>query len=439
MLIEQAIFASAVTERTQGYQLLSRSPGLSEADAREIAAWAPSHDSLLSRGGKAVSVNFQRLESGNFLVSRTTEAGAEYSGRGGATVRSHFFVVPPEILLRFGNNPFALLRAATAAGAIKSTAAVPETLDSLRLGGKSAAVDVALLAQIARKPGPAAMATFIQTVLATDRVAVACAAPLESVIAAFIGTLPVECRTEFSFSTGLRFSARRAGRISALGEERSTWKAVARQGVTLLDLDSLGGGDALEWQGWAGYVAHALAAGSFSQLANELSHTRPGLKVSQLDGLADEISKARTPRASVLKKPAEPCGEPAILKIARPEEDERPIERHPGGGRTIAATAAEPSDTAATLADHSPETLELLEQVDDLVFAAIGGDQRALEELEVVWPTVQDELEPDVVEQSREQYLKCALSIWSECVEGEAHRPDRAVAAIDVLCVLFED
>ena len=49
------------------------------------------------------------------------------------------------------------------------------------------------------------------------------------------------------------------------------------------------------------------------------------------------------------------------------------------------------------------------------------------------------QLDPDVVEQSREQYLKCALSIWSECVDDQVHRPERAVAAIDVLCVLFED
>ena len=41
MLIEQAIFTSAVTERAQGYQIVCRSPGLSEVDATELAVWGP--------------------------------------------------------------------------------------------------------------------------------------------------------------------------------------------------------------------------------------------------------------------------------------------------------------------------------------------------------------------------------------------------------------
>ena len=81
----------------------------------------------------------------------------------------------------------------------------------------------------------------------------------------------------------------------------------------------------------------------------------------------------------------------------------------------------------------------MLERIDDLVFTAIDGDDRSLGELQVLWPMVAAELNEDLVEQSREQYLRCALSIWTECVEGEVRRPERAVAAIDVLCVLFED
>jgi len=49
------------------------------------------------------------------------------------------------------------------------------------------------------------------------------------------------------------------------------------------------------------------------------------------------------------------------------------------------------------------------------------------------------ELDEDLVEQSREQYLRCALSICSECVEDGVQRPEQAAAAIDVLCVLFEE
>ena len=82
--------------------------------------------------------------------------------------------------------------------------------------------------------------------------------------------------------------------------------------------------------------------------------------------------------------------------------------------------------------------LQTLEHLDDLVFAAIGGDQQALAELELFWPSAIADLGSEVVEQAREQYLRCALSIWSECVDAHTNKPDRAVAAIDVLCVLFE-
>ena len=42
--------------------------------------------------------------------------------------------------------------------------------------------------------------------------------------------------------------------------------------------------------------------------------------------------------------------------------------------------------------------------------------------------------------ESREQYLRYALSIWTECTqEGEIRNPTRAIQALDVLCLLFGD
>ena len=135
MLIEQAIFTSTQTDRAEGYQLAGRSNGLSAADARELAVWGPSHDSLLEQPGEPASTNFHRLSSGSFCVSRTTLAGAEYSGRGGPQVYTQFLVVPPPLLARFSNNPFAILRAATASGALGVGEQIPEVLQPFRLSG----------------------------------------------------------------------------------------------------------------------------------------------------------------------------------------------------------------------------------------------------------------------------------------------------------------
>jgi hypothetical protein len=117
---------------------------------------------------------------------------------------------------------------------------------------------------------------------------------------------------------------------------------------------------------------------------------------------------------------------------------------HVRRGRVLAAVKdyvakSTVEELVEALAAQPAEILELLERIDDLVFAAIDGNERALSELQVLWPTVAAELDEELVEQSREQYLRCALSIWTECVEGQVRRPERAVAAIDVLCVLFEE
>jgi hypothetical protein len=140
VLIEQAIFTSTQTERNDGYQLVGCSPGLSSTDAHELTIWGPSHDSLLERSGERSSTNFFRLAGGNFCVSRSMLAGAEYSGRG-EVVYTQFLVTPPEVLARFANNPFALLRAATASGALRVFERIPEALEGLRLGGRATAVD----------------------------------------------------------------------------------------------------------------------------------------------------------------------------------------------------------------------------------------------------------------------------------------------------------
>jgi GTPase-associated protein 1 len=448
VLIEQAIFTSAHTDRTQGYQLIGRSPGLSDGDARELALWGPSHDSLVETSLAPASTNFHKLASGAYCVSRTTLAGAEFSGRGGAQVYTQFLVVPSEVLARFANNPFAILRAATASGALGVYDSIPETLEPLRLGGRSAVVDLGLMAQLARNPGPAAMATLIQAVLASDRLALASETPADQLLAGLFSALPVECRTEFSFSTGLKFSPSRPVRVSTLPSDPSSWRGIARQGVTLLNLDAAEMSDIYCWEGWAGCVAQILGTSRLSLLAAELEPARPWLNLTNIQVLADQV-RAKLRPASLDRVNSEAARvQPPADKVVAASVQAGIGERRADGAHsrldgTLAVVAGYApkcgiDDLVATLAAQPAEVLELLERIDDLVFAAIGGDDRALTELEVLWPAATAELDADLVEQSREQYLRCALSIWSECVQGEVQRPERAVAAIDVLCVLFD-
>jgi len=60
--------------------------------------------------------------------------------------------------------------------------------------------------------------------------------------------------------------------------------------------------------------------------------------------------------------------------------------------------------------------------------------------LGALWPAVRTELGDQLVSESREQYLRYALSIWQECLGGGVVRdPARAIHALDVLCVLFDE
>ena len=163
MVIEQAIFTSAQTDRSDGYQLVVASRGIVSEDRRELTVWGPSHDSLLTAGGEASSVGFFRLPSGSYCVSKTVAAGPEYSGRGGQRIYTHYLVVPPEALARFGNNPFAVLYAAIADALLRTGAA--QTADELNRLGETAqqqlrrgahqdiGTDAALAQQVTRLQG----------------------------------------------------------------------------------------------------------------------------------------------------------------------------------------------------------------------------------------------------------------------------------------------
>ena len=88
----------------------------------------------------------------------------------------------------------------------------------------------------------------------------------------------------------------------------------------------------------------------------------------------------------------------------------------------------------------SPETLDKLEKLDDIVYEAINGQHGVMERLEAAWPVLAAELDEELLTVSRKQYLRYALSVWDQCIGGRRPpAPTRAVAAVDVLCLLFGD
>ncbi len=327
-------------------------------------------------------------------------------------------MVPPEHLARFANNPFAVIRAATANGALEVCDSVPETLPPLRLSGRAPATDAGLLAQLACRPGPAAMATLLQSALSCDQLGIASGVSAEALLAGVINLLPVECRAEFSFSTGLKFSPSRPFRVFALPADPATWRAIGRHGVTLLNLNDVAATGDVHWEGWPGCVARFLKSGRLSLLAAELERPRAWLDLASLDTFADQMQATLEPAAASPGSTSHAA--PVDLQpdeAARTREADGSCQRadgaHPRFESTVATLTSEAHPDvaqllAATLEGQPQEVIELFERIDDLVFAAIGGDHHALAELQVLWPTVALDLDPDLVELSREQYLRCA-------------------------------
>ncbi len=103
------------------------------------------------------------------------------------------------------------------------------------------------------------------------------------------------------------------------------------------------------------------------------------------------------------------------------------------------STPAKRFGPSANFDRTDPVLLEKLERLDDLVFDAIAGREGALEQLTQYWPKVRAELCEPLLAESREQYVRHALSIWQTCLTPEGLRdPTRAISALDVLCLLFD-
>jgi hypothetical protein len=451
--IEQAIFTSALTEQSAGYQLVARSAGIAEPDVRALAAWGPSHDSLLDTGPDAVSINFHALPSGAYCVSRTTPGGQEYSGRAGQRMYTQCLVVPAEELARFSNNAFAVLAAAFAQGALRVWERIPETLEPIRLSGRATAVDQAVLRPLACEPGPLWLGALVQAAVSGGPLGLVGGAQRQRLLAGLINCLPVECRTELSFSTGLRYSPQRPFRVVGLSEDVAEQRRLSRQFQFVVLDPSLRPPRELAFSaGWGGFISHVVASGRFRFLAAELAQPRPGLTLAQLDELAAVLhERLRALPASDendgscdAEAPLRATGHAGTASRVVPFVQERADAPHrrrdgawfqPSPAPSAGAISEAPADLLAALAPHEAAQWEAIE---DLVFEAIAGKPGCVERLRTLWQSLKARCDQSLLEESRARLVRHALHLWRECVDAEAVRnPRLAVAALDVIDVLF--
>lgn len=79
-----------------------------------------------------------------------------------------------------------------------------------------------------------------------------------------------------------------------------------------------------------------------------------------------------------------------------------------------------------------------LEWLDDLMFAAIDGDPVALDCAGDAWRKTREELGLIALEESRQQYLRRAQTVWHTLRNEPNHPPHKVFAAIEIISLLAD-
>jgi hypothetical protein len=448
VLVEQAIFTSARTGHGDGYQVVARSPGVADTEARELSAWGPSHGALNSQQAEASSVNFHRLASGRFCVSKTVAAGGEYSQRGGARIYTQSLLVAPEIFARFANNPFAVLRAARAKGALAVHEVPPAKLPAFSLVGRSITVDEGLLGQLADRWKATRVGWLVAAAMTNSCKLVVGAEKHETLFGGLVNCFPPESRPDLTFTTGLRYSPRRPYRFTTTQDD-AVRHAARSEGMTVVDLrdPSL---ETQELHGWPAYVARAIETDQLPHLTSALQQPRPDLTMDQLDELgrkllADLDACPIVQETSMHRQPPQrdrsggtftvrtdsPLPSAAASSSSAQSSTSPAAIKH--RGPALALTSSQQTHTVT-----DPQTIDLLEQLDDTVYDCIHGAPNAIETIGTLWQNLSQRLRPDVLAAAREQYMRYALTLWEACLDSGSRQPQHAMRALDVLTALFE-
>jgi hypothetical protein len=429
--LEQAVYTSARTSLGEGYHLVARSPGICAEDVRALSAGSPSHDGLLPDVPEQRSINCFKLPSGATCVSRSSIDGEDYSLRGAARLVTNLLVVQADVMARFSYDPFALLRAVEMSNRLPSgEASTMPHLSPIALVGRAQAVNESLLGEVVAEIGPARLGMAIDAFSIRRPLAIRGSISTEKLFAGILQCLPLECRGEISFSTGLQYSPRRPFDLIALPHDPRLQRRLTQRyevhSVDLEDSQTL----MLTAGSWANYVAMTLACRGVAELAKQLAITRPGITLADLPDLANELSfNARHSHERAGDRYSEDRADSdSYLRLAHADGAHRRHQSQP-----VASNTALKGGSLSLAVSES--LLEKLDALDDAVFSAIAGEEGAIEQLQLLWPAVIAELPPEFVEESLEHYLQHALRIWEHFVK-EGRSPERAIAALDVLALV---
>jgi hypothetical protein len=206
--------------------------------------------------------------------------------------------------------------------------------------------------------------------------------------------------------------------------------------VAVLGLQSDRSPRSMPLDGWAQLVERTLATGQIAFLTGQTSRRRSHLDMDDLPSLGLQLLEELDTSTLCNQEHVElAAADVHLKKQQQAHAAHRQFDKIAQAIRTRATSIDSPSPR---LEPSSPEVIESLERLDDLVYEAIGGRPETMDQLRVEWPKIIAELGDPTLMESLEQYLRYALSIWDECNEAEGVRnPTRAIQALDVLSLIF--
>ena len=86
-----------------------------------------------------------------------------------------------------------------------------------------------------------------------------------------------------------------------------------------------------------------------------------------------------------------------------------------------------------------PEVVARLETLDDIIFPAIEGDAGALAASEPTWKQTIAELGPELIAETRSEYLRYAKATWHFLVSQTVQQPLRMLAVMKIIGLLMGD
>lgn len=114
----------------------------------------------------------------------------------------------------------------------------------------------------------------------------------------------------------------------------------------------------------------------------------------------------------------------------------RPHAAHSRAQELTVADFPEDELPSHRLHSESAYVRAMLEDLDDVVFSAVRGDPNALDQAQTLWPQVVEAIGWELVEESREQYLRFAIDVTQRYETNQAKKPEHVIAALEIISLL---